>query len=547
MADRLETVCKTASVHVNSVIQKALDHLRGKILGGTWSLNERIPPVRILAREAQVSTAAMNSALGVLRDEGLISIIKNRGAYLGTSPSINRDDRNSTAWVGGRRWQRLKTQIENDIFNGYYTPGESMPSLRDLEKFYSVSHKTLRKALESISGEGIIVPNKKTYQIPPLRKAHASLVFISAPGASSKIVFGGFPHTEFLSALRREGGKSMINVAVRVYNPDRRSAEFSNQLKLLREKHSVLGHVLWTAMLPERKLNQVLQILQEENRISAEQPGGAGNPLAVVDIHSDTAITQFLNRQSTQTSGNFRIFSVAGLVAGRHVGRHLLKLGHRKVVFLSYCHQEQWSQYRYRGLLQAFQNAGFGEGVRRLVIEEMDDHIHSLPASPSIRKYLQRTDAFLSDSAETGKGRHASYALEQMQSSVANYIHQLKMTERTEPILNSILDDPGVTACVAANDRMALLIRDHLERKGIRIPRDISVIGFDDSKSATDNDMSSYSFAFADVARKVLAHVLNSRPKRSAQEDSAVECEGFLVERGSSGAARNKDVRIGAG
>lgn len=528
-------------------IQKAVGHVREKIRNGSWSQNERIPPVRILAREAQVSTAAMNAALSILRDEGIVSIVKNRGAYLGAATSTKQNSWYSESWTGGQRWHRLKTQIENDIFNGYYTPGESMPSLRDLEKFYSVSYKTLRKALESISDEGIIVPSKKTYQVPALRKAHATLIFISAAGASSKINFGGFPHTQFLSALRRESGKSMINVAVLVYNPERRGSEFSSQLRMLREKHSVLGYVLWGSLLPEHKLNEVLQLLQGAAHASREQPGGVETSVAVVDIHADTEVTQFLQHRPGHPARNLWIFSVAGIMAGRHVGQYLMKLGHRKVVFLSYCHQEQWSQYRYRGLLQAFQNAGFGNGVRKLVIEELGDHIHSLPASPSIQKYIRRAEAFLADSAETGKGRYAAYALEQMQGSVANYVHQLKMAERTEPILTAMLEDPDVTACVAANDRMALLIRDHLERKGIRVPKDISVISFDDSKAATDNDLSSYSFALPDIARKVLAHVLSPRSKRPVQEEPQVECEGLLVDRGSSGPARNKDVRIGVG
>jgi hypothetical protein len=63
------------------------------------------------------------------------------------------------------------------------------------------------------------------------------------------------------------------------------------------------------------------------------------------------------------------------------------------------------------------------------------------------------------------------------------------------------------------------------------------VIGFDDSKAANDNDITSYSFAFAEIARTVLAYILESRPKRGTPEGHGVECEGLLVERGSSGPA----------
>jgi DNA-binding LacI/PurR family transcriptional regulator len=64
------------------------------------------------------------------------------------------------------------------------------------------------------------------------------------------------------------------------------------------------------------------------------------------------------------------------------------------------------------------------------------------------------------------------------------------------------------------------------------------VIGFDDSKAATDNDLTSYSFTFSELARKILAYVLSPRQKLPQPEAAAMECEGLLVERGSSGPVR---------
>ncbi len=545
MGDGIETIRNLARSRMNVIsIQKSLTYLRSEIKASAWLQKERLPPVRILARQAQVSAAAMCSALGILREEGVVSIIKNRGAYLGASPAANRKDRDYTPWSTGQRWQRLKTQIESDIFNGFYAAGEPMPSLRDLEKSYSVSYKTLHKALESIAAEGLITPSKKTYRIPPLRKTHATLAFISVAGASSLISFGGYPHTEFLSALRREGGKSLINIAMCVYHPEKSVEDFANQLKALREKHSVLGYVLWVSKLPDQKLNQLVQILRKETKRPLKKQGKE-NPLAVVDTITDHPTTQFLRQQFNPENTTARFFSVAGLMAGRQAGQYLLKLGHRQTAFLSYCHKELWSQQRYRGLLQAYQSAGFGEGVQKFVIDEMDDDPHALPAPPDIEKYLKQADAFVSTSEEAGLGHYAAYALEQLQGAVSNFIHQLKMAERVEPVLNAILEQPGITACVAANDRMALLVRDHLLRKGMRISKDISVISFDDSKAATDNDLSSYSFAFAEIARKVLTYVLAPRPKHPVRDDSFVECEGLLIERGSSGIVRSGKIPEG--
>lgn len=523
---------------IHPAVQKSLAHVREEIQGGTWTSGDRMPPIRVLARQAQVSAAAMCSALGLLRGEGLITVVKNRGAYFGTPPADDRNGRHPASAPGeSQRWQRLKIQIEKDIFNGIFAAGEAMPSLRDLQKTYDVSYKTLRKAMEAISGEGVVAPHKKTYMVPHLKRAHGTLVFIGAPEAASKISFGGYPVTEFLSALRREGGKSMINVTVLPFDPDRRKAVFGNQLGSLHEKQSVVGYILWSSMLPERKLDQALQTLREMRRPDAKA-GSLDKPVAVIDTTWDMAVTNSLHHQADLAGWAFRIFTVAGQLAGRRVGQYLLKHGHRKVAFLSYCHKELWSQHRYRGLLQAFQGAGFGEGVRKFVIEEVDDRFHALPGPPDLEEYRKRSEAFLEASGEAGQTYYADYALEQMMGSVGNYIHQLKMAARVEPILTAVVQEAGLTACVGANDRMALLVRDHFIKRGVRIPREMSVIGFDDSKAATDNDISSYSFTFSEIARKILSYVLSPRQRMLVQDHNPVECEGLLVERGSSGAVK---------
>src|SRR5690606_7930613 len=119
---------------IHPAVQKSLAHVRGGIKEGLWSQGDRLPAIRVLARQAQVSAAAMCSALAVLKGENLISIVKNRGAYLGRPPSENRSGPAFTSPGESQRWQRLKVQIGKDVFNGVFVPGEAMPSLRDLQK-----------------------------------------------------------------------------------------------------------------------------------------------------------------------------------------------------------------------------------------------------------------------------------------------------------------------------------------------------------------------------------------------------------------------------
>ena len=102
---------------IHPAVQKSLDHVRSEIESGAWSQGDRLPPIRVLARQAHVSAAAMCEALGVLRTENVVSIIKNRGAYLGRPPADGRTGFQASPPGESQRWQRLKIQIEKDIFN----------------------------------------------------------------------------------------------------------------------------------------------------------------------------------------------------------------------------------------------------------------------------------------------------------------------------------------------------------------------------------------------------------------------------------------------
>ena len=515
-------------------VQKSLVFLRREFQLGSWNNGDRLSSIRMLAKKSQVSAAAMCEALGVLRDEGMITLVKNRGAFYG---KVEANDSllsgNAHSEKEAQRWQRLKVQIEKDIFNGKFVVGEPLPSLRDLQKLYEVSYQTLRKAMMGIASNGIITPHKKTYLIPALKRAHGTLVFINAPEATAKMSFGGYPIAEFLSALRREGGNTQINLVILLCDPNRRKATFNAQLAAINEKHSVVGYIVWTSMFPEKMLEYVLTTLRETR--TPNQSDAHKKPVAVIDTTWDRLVSNTLYHQADLAGWAFRIFNVAGQTAGRQIGQQLLKLGHRKIAYLSYCHKELWSQHRYRGLLQAFQAAGFGSGVHKFVIEEADDHFHSLPGPSDLEGFHKEASTFLKSSEKLGQNYSSHYAMELLVSAVDNFIHQLKMAARVESILNAAELEPKLTACVCANDRMALLAKDHFTKKNFRIPKDMSLIGFDDSKAAIDNDLTSYSFSFSDIARKALSLLLSPRQNVTESEKGSIECEGLLIERGSSG------------
>ncbi|HVL08985.1 MAG TPA: LacI family DNA-binding transcriptional regulator [Burkholderiaceae bacterium] len=115
--------------------------------------------------------------------------------------------------------------------------------------------------------------------------------------------------------------------------------------------------------------------------------------------------------------------------AGRQAAEHLLQLGHREFAFISgRLASNQRSQQRYQGLLEAIA-AGGGRLPRELVVE-------------------------------------------------ADY----EFADGYRAALQLLQDGQRFTALVCGNDYLALGAMAGLRERGLRIPRDVSVIGFNDSE-----------------------------------------------------------------
>jgi DNA-binding LacI/PurR family transcriptional regulator len=111
------------------------------------------------------------------------------------------------------------------------------------------------------------------------------------------------------------------------------------------------------------------------------------------------------------------------------------------------------------------------------------------------------------------------------------------------------LDD--VTAVFAANDQMALGMLRAFAEAGVRVPEDVSVVGFDDIPEAEflHPPLTTVRQDFATVGRRcveVLTGSIEQRGQRSSQPDRVI-VPARLVVRDSTGAPRTGPVRSAAG
>lgn len=158
------------------------------------------------------------------------------------------------------------------------------------------------------------------------------------------------------------------------------------------------------------------------------------NPQAVQKLQKDGMSIVAFDRRIIDTEVDSVMFD--NTKGAEMAVEHLLSLGHRKIAFLSGPLHISSRQERLEGYKKALKK-------------------HGLPLKP---EYI------LQDNFEEKEGRDTSYEME------AGF----RMAERLMQEL------PEVTGVFAVNDMTALGVLKSVKAKGLHVPRDLSLIGFDD-------------------------------------------------------------------
>ncbi|GAA2228528.1 LacI family DNA-binding transcriptional regulator [Streptomyces amakusaensis] len=168
----------------------------------------------------------------------------------------------------------------------------------------------------------------------------------------------------------------------------------------------------------------------------------------------------------------------------RRLTEHLLGLGHRRIGYVAGPPERTTTRHRLEGHRAALLAAGVDEPQDRLTV-------------------------------------HGSYARS------SGYTATVELLAR----------EPGLTAVLAANDTVALGVCAALREKGLRIPEDVSVAGFDDLPFAVDTGpaLTTVRLPLAGAGARAGRLVMG---KEAAPAGGRAEVEGELVVRGSTGVRR---------
>lgn len=535
---------------------RAYRSLKASILAGEGIHKGRLPTVKELAKQACVSLASASTALKQMEKEGLL-VIRKRGIWLAQGeadsaiPNAHDQGGGQSSGIapatskarGGPKWKKLAERLEQEILRGHYAPGKEMPATTELAENYGVSFPTMRKATEAILAMGLVRENKARLEVSIARQEtqRSTLLFLGLGEENGDILWISDRMREFTGELIAAGKRAGLRIEIIGIPPQWRSERLKVRFEKLGESQAILGCVIWPLGLPEARLSELIALLpgtfsqgstRERNFHLKELP------CVIIDEVGDLAESTSEMRSHPRyphwnPTSQQRVYGIAGERAGREIGQALIRLGHRKVAYLSPYLDETWSKRRFMGLKEVFYAAG--KGYEWFVDGENKRDTLTRPAKKGweVDQAIKPILPALSNLEELKKRFDDPHLIDHMRDTLWALIRQIETNKVLVPAAHRLLAHKEITAWVLANDQVAVQIRHLLKLQGIRIPKHISLVGFDNSQDAWDYHIASYDFEFPEMARASLAHIL--KPNSSLPSG---EFPGMLVERASLAKAR---------
>ena len=498
-------------------VEKATAYLSSGIRARKWKTGDRLPAMEQLAREAGVSLVSMWRAARSVAEQGLIHIRPRKGIYAGPADAGKRSAMRPNV-------DAIVRLLLADCLEGRFDNEPALPSVKELMSIYGTGYRTMTAALGRLIADGSIEHRQRRYL--PLRRVagktgSATILLITGPDLVVLYEQSYYRSTAELFAQYLEQQCAVRNIRIL------RAAVQSDGTTIdLGAANGALGCVIWTSEIVRRLLPSIIERLDRLHKRVA------------VFFHTDQGENE---RTIAMHRGKARFMGIGSEPSGYAVGNELLRLGHRRICFIAY-KSRPWAQERYRGLVRAFANAGLTDAVQWVCAED------TAAAGPGVlsadaRKALdddRRLEAFRSRILESGIAVPFSNRLVARIEELA-FCRWLQ--HALEPLLAQCLKDRNVTAWVAADDFVGLFAAlPFLQSRRVRIPRDLSLVGFNDQIESSYYGLSSYHFDMTGMAMRMLTFLLHpdsDRRLRPRTEPGAVQSiGGFIVDRGSMGMAR---------
>lgn len=491
----------------------------------------RLPAIPLLARRCGVAGETVRRALRTLHARGVVTVVPGGGVFLRESgPHAEPVLPDTTYAAPLSRWQELRQRINEEISAGVYGPGEPLPSYKELSRRYGSCHATLRKACRVLVEDNRIERYKRGYRVITTGPAPsaASIVLIAITSDMSLLTDFTPRSNEFWRVLERECQR--LGVVLHVHGlyetlgMETRPDGLRRTIEAIEHRGRNLGYIIFGVGPTQEQLEHLLTDMHRAQR-----------PAVILDESGGLRVPSLVHRANL-----FRVFTVGpGPLPGRLVGEYLLSLGHRRVAYFATSSADLTGSSRYRGLCDAFTRAGLPDAVSLHVPTRLDGPgsrqlSRQMHADEDMHDILQTSSAYQEALEEHGRHHDVSLLSYAVGQELTRENQRRFLYPAFEPLFDNLRGRPEVTAWVAYNDLLGLLAHSYLQAHGTALPRDLSLVSFDDTIESFGHGLTSYNFNMTQVTHNMLDHILNYAPNRR-RTPSVVEIPGMIMQRGSSG------------
>jgi len=451
----------------------------------TWP-EGRLPTVRELAAHHGASTRTVALALDLLRRQGLVESRRGSGQWrAGQVPVARPAGLKPNA-------QDFTDQLCDEIRQGLHPWNTDLPSMKVLASRWNCHPQTASKALDAAVRAGVLERHGRRHRPvrprPARKVSPATLLCIGATDAEGRFRMDTDRESDFWRELSSQAAQAGLSLLRRPWTRER-----------IRPDPSSVGVVASTWHFQE--------------------PGALCRELERLRLPVCVWTEEYTLKETSSRSSRLR-FHEQGYQkeVGIQAAGHLLDLGHVRFAYISPWHASRWSRSRHQGVVEEVESRGGVveafclDGISvwdRLAPAYSDPKLHAhFPAAVLARLVEGSSDPIREDAIrELGMNR---------------------IRRDTSPLLEKALASRA-TAWIAANDVCALHALAWLGERGVQVPGQISVSGFDDTVEALRADLTSYRFASDAMARAMLRQLLSSSPAPAMMRHN-----GIVVARGSS-------------